>query len=334
MSRDRFQKLTTAAVVAYAAAAVGLWLMVDVFADRWWLATLIAFGPRWIATLPLAILFPAIFVMPRRKTPALLIVLTLSAVVVVFGIMDFRAGGRRTTEPVALRLLTYNLAGVHVTSAAMHVFLVAERIDVAALQECPFSTSSLESFGWHFFYGGDLCLVSRYPFKVLDVHDPDTAWRYIGTAPLRFEIDTPGLRFEVLNVHFSTIRAGVEALAAERLQGLTDFALNRRKAAEDSRAARARISRSSAPLIVAGDFNLPVESRIYRDYWGEFENAFSSCGRGFGHTKFTWLFGIRIDHVLMSPHWTCTNASVLPPVSAGDHVPLIVDLALSAELPD
>jgi hypothetical protein len=30
--------------------------------------------------------------------------------------------------------------------------------------------------GWHFFYGGDLCLVSRYPSVVLDVRNPDSAW--------------------------------------------------------------------------------------------------------------------------------------------------------------
>ena len=56
------------------------------------------------------------------------------------------------------------------------------------------------------------------------------------------------------------------------------------------------------PLIVAGDFNMPADSAVYRETWGRFNNAFSRCGFGFGHTErpgsFGWLFGVRIDHIL------------------------------------
>jgi endonuclease/exonuclease/phosphatase (EEP) superfamily protein YafD len=71
-----------------------------------------------------------------------------------------------------------------------------------------------------------------------------------------------------------------------------------------------------------------VESAIYRTSWGGFRNAFSRCGRGFGHTKLTNVFGIRIDHVLMSGHWACVDARVIASPYGGDHVPLIVDLRL------
>jgi endonuclease/exonuclease/phosphatase (EEP) superfamily protein YafD len=96
----------------------------------------------------------------------------------------------------------------------------------------------------------------------------------------------------------------------------------------DSRAARGRISQVSDPLLVVGDFNLPVESAIYREHWSDFENAFSRCGRGLGHTKVTRLFGVRIDHVLASPAWACVNARVVSTPYGGDHAPLIVDLQL------
>ena len=81
-------------------------------------------------------------------------------------------------------------------------------------------------------------------------------------------------------------------------------------------------------IVVAGDFNLPVESAIYRANWGDLRNAFSNCGRGFGHTKFTSLFGIRIDHVLTSDPWRCADARVLPSPYGGDHAPLVVDLVI------
>jgi hypothetical protein len=51
--------------------------------------------------------------------------------------------------------------------------------------------------------------------------------------------------------------------------------------------------------LVAGDFNLPIESAIYRQYWGDYTNAFSRSGIGTGRTKSTRLFGVRIDHILV-----------------------------------
>jgi endonuclease/exonuclease/phosphatase (EEP) superfamily protein YafD len=83
------------------------------------------------------------------------------------------------------------------------------------------------------------------------------------------------------------------------------------------------------PLLIAGDSNLPVESAIQRSSWGDFMNAFSTCGRGFGHTKATRLFGIRIDHILTSRHWRCIRATVLDSPYGGDHAPLVVDLRLA-----
>ena len=47
------RRLVAIAVVAYAAVVICLWLAVDVLADRAWPATILAFGPRWPAALPL-----------------------------------------------------------------------------------------------------------------------------------------------------------------------------------------------------------------------------------------------------------------------------------------
>ena len=88
-----------------------------------------------------------------------------------------------------------------------------------------------------------------------------------------------------MNVHLGTIRGGLEALRDDQRSGLSLLAKNREAAFEDSRKARERAGRATGPLVIAGDFNLPVESAIYRNYWGGFRNAFSDCGRGFGHSK-------------------------------------------------
>ena len=164
---------------------------------------------------------------------------------------------------------------------------------------------------WRFYYGGDLCLVSRYPFTVPDVRDPDHVWRNGAYDPDRYQIKTPMGRLQLLNVHLETIRGGLEALAGHQWRGLPQFMRNREESARESRAARERTRHGPDRIVVAGDFNLPVESAIYRANWGHLLNAFSNCGRGFGHTKFTSLYGIRIDHVLTSDHWGCTDARVL-----------------------
>jgi vancomycin resistance protein VanJ len=285
------------AVFGYAAIVTCLWLVVELLADRVVPATLVAFGPRWLAALPLLPLASIVAMAMRgRDRRRLLGVLVFTSVVLTFGFMDFRVG--------------------------------LERVDIAALQECPFYDYDLARLGWRFYYGGDLCLASRYPFTVLDVADPYMAYQSGDQQANRFEIEAPMGHFQLLTVHLGTIRGGLEALLIDRWRGLPQFAINRDSAALESRAARERTRRGTEPIVVAGDFNLPVESAIYRDNWGDLRNAFSSCGRGFGYTKFNSLFGIRIDHVLMSDQWRCADARVLSNQYGGDHAPLIVDLVI------
>lgn len=318
------------AVSVYGVVVVGLWLAIELLTDRAWPATLIAFGPRWLAAIPLLPLAIIVVVVASgRQRAALILFLVVTGIVLVVGFLDFRLGpGRAPDNPIKrIRIMTLNL-GTSVKGESFDALLRAESIDVAALQECPFSDYSLAHLGWQFFYGGNLCLVSRYPFSVLDVADPDNAWRRHSPEPMRFTIEGPSGRFQLLNVHLETIRGGLGALRAEGWQGLPQFAVNRDESRLESQAARERSKRSTEPLIVAGDFNLTVESAIYRASWGDLTNAFSRCGRGFGHTKFTGLFGIRIDHVLVSEHWACTDARVLSTRFGGDHAPLVVDLRL------
>jgi endonuclease/exonuclease/phosphatase (EEP) superfamily protein YafD len=93
----------------------------------------------------------------------------------------------------------------------------------------------------------------------------------------------------------------------------------------ESEATRRWISRSPRPVLVAGDFNLPVDSVVYRRSWSWLTNAFSQAGTGFGSTKFTRWHGVRIDHVLGGPGWHCRRCWVGPDVGS-DHRPVIADM--------
>jgi endonuclease/exonuclease/phosphatase (EEP) superfamily protein YafD len=72
---------------------------------------------------------------------------------------------------------------------------------------------------------------------------------------------------------------------------------------------------------------MPVDSAIYRRYWSAWQNAFSTAGLGFGYTKYTRRWGIRIDHVLAGDEWRVLEARVGPDLG-GDHRPVVVKLEL------
>jgi len=303
-------------------------IAIQFLADRLLPATLIAFGPRWLLALPLvALAFVGLAVVPVRQMPLAGAGLGLLAGMLMFGVLDFRLGIGRSSLTPSLRVMTHNLGGSTVTSKTLDEYLRREHVDVAAIQECPFYDYGPQYLGWHFYYGGDLCLVSRYPFTRLDpVFEPDADEREGNPGPVRVEISTGTGRFQFMNVHLQTVRGGLEALAGNGWAGLPLFAHNRFEAARDSVLARQLIRSVATPVLVAGDFNLSVESEIYKQNWGDLRNAFSSCGRGFGHTKDASVYGIRIDHVLTSDQWECTDTRVLSTPYDGDHSPLIVDL--------
>jgi len=323
-SHSRRARLLHLAVYGYAVAVLAVCVAIQFLVDRVWLATLVGFGPRWLTALPLLPLAGwAAWEWRREGSWPVLGALALAGVVLLAGILDFRLGLRRASGAADIRLMTWNVGPRGVSAEALDALMRRNRVDVAALQECPYYDLAPLRFGWKFFYGGDLCLVSRFPFTVEDVADPGSVWEHSGRQPIKFRVDSPGGSFQLLNVHLPTIRAGLEGFAP---QTAGSFESNRIDAREQSASARSRVSDPRVPLIVAGDFNLPVESAIYRASWGDLVNVFSSCGRGFGHTKFTDAFGIRIDHILVSASWECTDADVLSPAEDGDHAPLVVAL--------
>jgi endonuclease/exonuclease/phosphatase (EEP) superfamily protein YafD len=89
------------------------------------------------------------------------------------------------------------------------------------------------------------------------------------------------------------------------------------------------VSLSSLPVIVAGDFNMPADSTIYREVWGRYLNAFSEKGTGYGRTVFESMrgikVGVRIDHILAGNGLGIRVCETGPDVGS-DHLPLIADI--------
>ena len=153
---------------------------------------------------------------------------------------------------------------------------------------------------------------------------------------LHCTVQAAGRDIDFCSVHLLSPHQGLEAvLDRQTLLRPSDGPMldaeieQRRLESED---AHRFVRNLASPPILAGDFNMPVDSTIYRRYWAEFRNAFSDAGLGFGYTEWPQmrgrLFGVRIDHVLTGPGWRCRRCWVGPDVGS-DHLPLLADLSLT-----
>lgn len=313
-----------AALVGVACAV--LWTL----GDRWWPATVYLFGPRWVLLLPLALLLPAAALLRR----SLLLPLAAAALVMLFPVMGLRPGWRSLLgggpAPGTIRVVTLNAAGEPWAAERLIARLAEWRPQLVAVQECtdPVAAALGRAGGWALRRDGQLCLLSRFPLRGVEVMDRsrfdlvrDAGVGGTSTA-VRYTLDAPGGPVQLVNLHLETPRKGLEGV----LRGRGHVRSNAISRGIESRVASRWAVQGQMPLLVAGDFNLPVESRIYRESWGGFTNAFSRAGRGFGFTRFNGWIRVRIDHVLAGPGWRVDRARVGPDVGS-DHRPLVADLA-------
>ena len=331
-SRQWLALLLMVSSLVYVASVVGIWVLLIFQAERWWLATLLLFGPRWVYALPLAVLVPAASVWQRW----LLGPLALAAAVVVGPIMGFNvpwqtlgAHGRAD-----LRVLSYNIDRWSVDAEDFSVMLETLEPDLVAIQEYPSRRWALPE-GWYIRRAGELVVLSAHPIVQTEVSR--NRWSLRGQPyvnGLYCVVETPWGRVGFASIHLKTPRPALSAvLDRETIVDLeqTDFATRgiRRRWRESEDMAR-WLSGFPEAKIVAGDFNMPSDSAIYRNYWRGYRNAFQRAGWGFGYTKQTvirgWQYGTRIDHILTGGTWHATRCWLGPDLGS-DHYPLIADLA-------
>ncbi len=332
---------TTVAVCTwlYVVAVVIVWLLLRFAGDRWWFATVIMFGPRWLCAVPLLGLVPAAMLWRRRMLWAL----GAAAILVVGPIMGLCIPWARlaAADGPSLRVLTCNVKGKGNNNAALDSLIEQAAPDVVALQGCWGGVRIRWPKGWHVCQVAGFVIASRYPV----VHrGPDHSWQLPGHWPhidmLRCTVEAPGREIEFYSVHLLSPHEGLEAVLDRKTLlrpsdgPILDAEIEQRRA-ESEDAHRFVRSFGSAPIL-AGDFNMPVDSAIYRRYWAELRDGFSAAGLGFGYTewprKSVGLVGVRIDHVLTGRGWRCRRCWVGPDVGS-DHLPLLADVAWQEKQP-
>lgn len=321
-------RLTTLAVAAYGAGLLAVLILLRVAVDRHWIATLIAFGPRWVFALPLPPLILAALIFRR----VLLIHLGVLALVLVVSVLDLSLGLSRDDRGEPIRVITQNLgAAMKLDDPRFRRLLDEAKPDVVFIEECwrDEEPKGSPDPAYHLAMDYTLCVLSKFPVTRVSGRPRKDVWERGGAGEIGvFELATPHGPVFAQVMHLETARDGFEAILEGKLGGVPRVYENIELRRWESQIATEWLAQNAkAPLLVAGDLNMPVESSIYKEFWGGYGNAWSRCGRGFGHTKRSRKLGARIDHVLFDDRWGCADAALAPDIGS-DHRGVIVDLRL------
>ncbi|WP_168205988.1 endonuclease/exonuclease/phosphatase family protein [Geobacter sp. FeAm09] len=316
----------------YLVFVMATWLAVFLGGDRWWPATVFLFSPRWFVSLPLMVMVPLAAWANRRSLMPL-----FAAAVIIFGpLMGLclpLPQAKSVPGPV-LRVLTCNVQTGDFNAAALSALIRDSGADIVALQECPPEFRIALPREWQSVQDGELVVLARYPLQKsgsLQALHPPHQWPR--TCLLQCVITVPWGKVAFNTVHLPSPRYGLQTI----LDRTTLFSLSRKGLLIEETAHRKRVAReaqravaqSPLPVIVAGDFNMPADSTIYRDVWGRYANAFSEKGTGYGRTEFASMrgikVGVRIDHILAGNGLGIRVCETGPDVGS-DHLPLIADI--------
>lgn len=327
--RQRVRTGTGWACWAYAMLIVGWAVVIRTAPVGFWPAQLFLYGPRWLLGTPLLVLVPG----TALARPSYLSVLAVAALVLLGPIMGtcvpWKTWVASSGNGPRLRVLTANVEGRALDTVRLGDLIADLKPDIVILQEWPdrLPSSVLWREGWHYRVVGGMLLASRYPIR--DVENYDYLSLGIKGVGVRCVIDLPEDRpIAFLGLHLVTPAPGIVAILRREPHGVALFrdTLAAQWLASD---AAEHWASGTLPILIAGDFNLPVESAVYRHFWSNWTNAFSTAGLGLGHTRHMRKMGTRIDHVLCGPEWRSTACWVGPDIGS-DHWPVIADLEWTA----
>lgn len=311
---------------SYLIAVLGLWALLY-WADVWWPATVFMFAPRWLCGLPLLALIPgALFV--RRKS--VLLPVGLAAVVIAGPVAGLCVPWRTLLSSERpgprLRVLTCNLHGSGaVEPRRLEAVILESGADVVALQEWPEAEASTLGRwpGWCRHATHHLFLASQFPIRQVTELGVDS----YGPRALisQYDLETPDGPVCFLSLHLASPRDGIYETVHEKHKGPSEVSANMALRRRQSEYVARHAAALPNPVLLAGDFNTPPESALFREVWSGFFDAFSTAGWGWGYTFRGGKTMVRIDHVLASKDWTCERCRVGPSVGS-PHRPVIAEL--------
>ena len=303
-------------------------LLLHTVADAWWPATVLLFLGRWPWLLPAFPLFMAALILRQRRAALITLGTTVLA---LFGVMEFSLGLGRfvgDSDPdTRTRIITFNAEGDTPETIQIAPLVAAWDPDVLAVQECAERTrAQLSRMPGYMTDVGYTCLVTKFPIVAIDSLRRTTFAKAGGVGyAKRYRLRAPWGEFDLTNVHLDTPRKAFETLMDGRddATGLIEEKTAVRNL--ESRLARRLVDQGPGPRLVAGDFNMPTESSIFREHWSSLTDGFAHAGMGFGSSRLAGWIRLRIDHVLADDGWVVKSARLLPDYGS-DHLPVMVEV--------
>jgi vancomycin resistance protein VanJ len=245
-------------------------------------------------------------------------------------ILVFLCGGRVSMKPLNeipdstrnVRLITCNVQDFEPNFGQVLREIARFKPDVLVLQEARHVPDMLGEYleGWNWQHEYGFLVGSKWPVSAADTclttpYDRHTA--------MIVRIDAPSGPILLSDVHLMTARRGLTDLGVRSIfDGSGPASVDHHAFLRDEEARQTQTFlaglKSNMPVIVAGDFNMPTNSSIFQESFGQYSNAFDEAGIGFGYTapcrpvrfwlpKVPWL---RIDHILTSAEWETLSCKV------------------------
>ncbi|MDB5322665.1 MAG: hypothetical protein JWN40_4296 [Phycisphaerales bacterium] len=323
-------KVVGVACWIYLVGALSLWLFLRSEGDYRWIATLILFGPRWVALAPVAVLLPAALLLRRRS----LFALCAASALIVAPVMGLCVPWRNAFTPApatgtaqGLRVLTCNIHRYDLDPVAFAALIASAKPDIVAIQDWSSKFDSIfpSAGGWYMLRDDDLCLISRYPIRrVRDVGVESWNKRQTPGSAICYELAMPQGPVPFVNLHLASPHRAFEAALQRSPDGPKQIADNSAARLKQSQAVGRFVREQSQAVLVAGDFNTPQESGVFTRSWTPLVDAYGAAGLGWGYTYHARWTDVRIDHILSGRAWRCRKCEVGPDVGS-PHRPVIAD---------
>ncbi len=331
--RGRWVSVLSWMYAAVILAALGLIRWVG---GQWWGAIALLFVPRWLFLAPLPIL--AVMSLWSRNLRGW-IVQGATALVVLGPLMGLNTPvgkliERRVPAVASLRVVSYNLSLFPIRALEFRSWVERESVDVICFQEGGREEDEirrlLRESDWHL--SKRRMIASKWPIVEELPAFPEQSEsdeRYTALLERVRLAPAQGPKVVVASVHLPTLRKGIEHLIDEG--DPTGLTLHRAWWSHElSRVLSALAEVTDAPLLVAGDFNMPSDDATMAALKTNFFFAFEETGWGYGYTRPAKVPWVRIDHILVGPGWSVQSSRVGPDFGS-DHRPLIARLGLPVQ---
>lgn len=322
----------------YAGGVLLFWLVIRYLGDHWWPATILLYAPRWPWLLPLFALLPLTL---RRRAKKWMWLTFVAGIFAIGPLMGLTVPWRKLTENtngLKVRLLVCNVHEFELDTLALDQYIRKMQPQVVMLQDYVRwhdLMPAVSALGWHHYQLGEIFIASRYPLvHVYDLNlqripgiDDNDPLRRVGSA-VCFDLDSSAGIIHLIDLHLASPHPALRSLRDDGIRaGAERLEANSTRRWNESQKITDYLATLHGPFVLAGDFNTPAESPIFRHFWWKYPDAFPTAGFGFGYTHLSWLSEMRIDHLLCSPGVSCTAYHTGPDCGT-PHRPMVVDLVV------